>query len=255
MKTLRILTAALVMPILVIALMAAAPIHWGVTPNTKEQTPQIPKGAQELLTKHNGIFVGDTTKKEIFLTFDLGYEAGFTAEVLDILKEHNIKGNFFLCGNYIKEKDLIMRMINEGHIIGNHTDKHKELPTLSEEAIRKDINDFTEKFNAAFADSELGGVAPIEMKHFRPGKGRFDERTIRIANELNLKTVMWSIAIVDWAKTAIPVKPAVDKVVSRLHPGAIALFHITNSSMPDIIRGVIAGAIEKGYAFGDATAL
>jgi len=235
--------------ILPLILMAFAPINWGLTPNTKEQTPQVPKGAGELLQKYNGLYVTDTTKKEILLTFDLGYEAGYTAEVLDILKENNIKAIFFLCGNYIKETELVHRMINEGHLIGNHTDKHKDLPTLGEDAIRKDISDFTEKFNAAFADAELGGAAPVQIKYFRPGKGRFDEKTLRIANELGLTTMMWSSAIVDWAKTPIKVQPSVDKVISRIHPGAIVLFHITNSSMPEIIRELIPQAKAKGYSF------
>ena len=248
----KLLLPIILLPIL---FMGFAPVNWGLTHNNKELTPGIPKGAGEMLAQHNGIYVGDTTKKEIYLTFDLGYEAGHTGEVLDVLKEHNIKAIFFLCGNYLKETELVHRMMNEGHIIGNHTNHHRDLPTLDEAAIRRDIDDFTQKFNAQYGDAELGGIAPTPMRHFRPGKGRFDEKTLRIANELNLKTVMWSIAIVDWARTPIPVRSAVDKVMSRIHPGAIVLFHIANGSMPTIIRDLIPKIAEKGYTIGDATQL
>ena len=244
----KVLIVAAIIPILMLSMAMSKGIAWGLTPNTKEMTPGIPRGAQALLDAHNGIFVGDTSKKEVYLTFDLGYEAGHTAGVLDVLKENSIKAIFFLCGNYLKETELVTRMMAEGHIIGNHTDKHKDLPTLSEEAIRKDIDDFTIKFKDAYPD------AP-PLKHFRPGKGRFDERTLRVANEQNLKTVMWSSAIVDWARTPIPVQPAVDKILSRIHPGAIILFHISNSSMSDIISQLIPMLHEKGYSFGDATIL
>ena len=117
-------------------------VSWGLKPNTQEKTPVPPADGVKLLTEHGGLFVGDTAQKKVYFTFDLGYEAGYTAEVLDILKENGIKGVFFLCGNYLKETELVKRMISEGHSIGNHTDRHKDLPKLSDEGIKKDIAAF-----------------------------------------------------------------------------------------------------------------
>ena len=224
----------------------AKPINWGLKPNTKEQTPEPPTQAVQILEKYGGKFVGDTTKKEVFLTFDLGYEAGHTGAVLDILKKHDIKAIFFLCGNYLKEVELINRMIDEGHTIGNHTDHHKDLPTLSDELIKKDIVDFTTKFQEKF------GERNHTMKHFRHPKGRICERSVKIAKDEGLSTIMWSGAIVDWGKTPINAQASSDKILSRIHPGAILLFHISNSGMPKMLDILIPSLIEKGYTIGNA---
>ena len=225
---------------------AAQPVNWGLKPGKDGGLPVANPQGVELLKKYGGCYLGDTAKKEVFLTFDLGYEAGFTAEVLDILQKHNIRAIFFLCGHYLNEGELVARMIGEGHAIGNHTDKHRDLPTLDEAGIRKDIVDFNTKFNAKYSAT---------IKHFRPGKGRFDERTLRIAREEGLKTVMWSNAIVDWGKAPIDATASSAKVISRVHPGAIMLFHISNSGMPRMLEIMIPQLLELGYTFGDAGGL
>ncbi|MCL2587015.1 MAG: polysaccharide deacetylase family protein [Firmicutes bacterium] len=224
-----------------------AVVNWGLSHKGNGTTPTPPTGSTEMLTQHNGIFVGDESKKEVFLTFDLGYEAGYTADVLDVLKTHNAKAIFFLCGNYLKETDLVKRMISEGHIIGNHTNHHKDLPTLSYAAMSADIAQFTELFNEKFPGNEI--------KHFRPGKGRFNEAVLKEANEQGLKTVMWSNAIMDWQKTPIDAVKSADKILGRIHPGCICLFHISNSGMSKMLEILIPQVIEKGYTIGDATQL
>jgi len=222
---------------------AGESVAWGINPNTQERTPDPPANGAALLQEHGGLFVGDTAQKQVYFTFDLGYEAGYTAEVLDILKQHNTKGVFFLCGNYLKETDLINRMLAEGHEIGNHTDRHRDLPALSEEGITKDIADFDRLYKAAFSD------APA-LRYFRPPQGKFCARTLRIAKEQNLSTMMWSIAIVDWGKTPIDGQKSADKITSRLHPGAIILLHITNSGTVDMLRALIPQMQAKGYTAG-----
>lgn len=225
----------------------AGTVSWGLSHIGGGQTPTPPAGASEMLKKHNGMFVGDTTKKEIFLTFDLGYEAGFTTDILDVLGANNIKAIFFLCGNYLKETELVERMIAEGHIIGNHTNHHKDLPSLSHDAMRADIAEFTELFNEKFPDHKI--------KHFRPGKGRFNESVLKEAASQGLKTVMWSNAIVDWNKAPINPAKSSDKLLSRIHPGCICLLHIANSGMSKTLELLIPQAIDLGYTFGDATSL
>ena len=220
---------------------ASNSVSWGVNPNTKGITPEAPKAGVALLEKYGGMYVGDTTKPEVLFTFDLGYEAGYTAEVLDILAEHNIKGVFFLCGNYLKETDLINRMLTEGHIIGNHTDRHKDLPTVSSEAIAKDIADFDIKYKESFATAP-----PLTL--FRPPKGNLCDRTMQAVKNQNLITMMWSIAIVDWGKEPIDANKSSDKILSRLHNGAIILLHITNSGTPKMLRQLIPDMISKGFS-------
>jgi len=222
-------------------------VNWGVVPNSLEKTPEPPVGGAELLQKYNGIFVANTDKKEIFFTFDLGYEAGYTSEVLDIMAKHNIKATFFLCGHYLNEDVLVRRMIADGHVIGNHTNKHKDLPTLSEAAIRADVTEFTTMF-----DEKYGTEYGKPLTQFRHPKGRISERDMKIVNELGLKTILWSGAIVDWGKTPIDAQSNADKLTKRAHPGGIYLLHISNSGMPKMLDLLIPQLVEKGYTIGNA---
>ncbi|MBQ7973865.1 MAG: polysaccharide deacetylase family protein [Clostridia bacterium] len=212
-------------------------VNWGLSHRGNETTPVVSELGAELLKKYDGMYVGDTSKKQVYLTFDLGYEAGYTAEVLDILKEYQIKGLFFLCGNYLSQNDLIVRMQNEGHQLGNHTNKHRDLPSLSEDGIREDIRSLQ---------------LPTTPKFFRPPQGRFDEKTLRVAQEEGLRAVLWSLAIQDWQKTPkLDVAKSTNKILERVHPGAIMLFHITNPGTPEMLRSLIPALQEKGYTFGE----
>jgi len=212
-------------------------VSWGLVYRGSETTPEVSAQAAKLLQKYDGMYVGDTSQRQVYLTFDLGYEAGYTNDVLDLLKEYQIKGLFFLCGNYLKETDLIARMQNEGHQIGNHTNKHRDLPTLDEAAIRKDITDLQ---------------LPTNAKFFRPPEGRFDDKTLRVAQEQGLRAVLWSVAIQDWQREPkLDVKACMNKVLERVHPGAIMLFHITNPGTPELLRALIPALQAKGYTFGE----
>lgn len=211
-------------------------VSWGLSHHGNETTPTVSALGAKLLETYNGMYVGDTSQKQVYFTFDLGYEAGYTGEVLDILQENQIKGVFFLCGNYLQQTDLVARMQNEGHQIGNHTNKHRDLPTLSEAAIRKDLTDLQ---------------LPKTTKFFRPPQGRFDAKTLRVAQDLGLRAVLWSLAIVDWQKTPkLDVNACTNKILERIHPGAIMLFHITNPGTPEMLRQVIPALKAKGYTFG-----
>jgi len=240
------LLALLVLPFFAFSAGGGGIIDWGIGHNDKNRVPNPPDGAITLLEKYNGKFVQDTSEKKFYFTFDLGYEAGYTAEVLDILKQHNITAVFFLCGHYLNETELVNRIITEGHIIGNHTDKHKDLPKLNKEDIKKDITDFQDlaiqKFN-------------ITPTLFRPPKGRICEKSMSVVNDCGLKTIMWSNAIIDWGKTPIDANKNCNLILKRLHPGTIMLFHITNSSMPNLIRMVIDGLSSQGYSVGCASEL
>ena len=212
-------------------------VSWGLSHHGNETTPTVSAVGAQLLKEYDGMYVGDTSKKQVYLTFDLGYEAGYTGEVLDILKEYQIKGLFFLCGNYLKQQDLILRMQNEGHQLGNHTNKHRDLPSFSEAGIQQDISSLQ---------------LPTTTKFFRPPQGRFDAKTLRVAKGLGLRAVLWSLAIADWQKAPkLDVAACTNKILERVHPGAIMLFHITNPGTPEMLRSVIPALQNKGYTFGE----
>ena len=241
----KLLILPLVLSILTLTAFSSSPVfNWGLNPNTKAQTPEPPKGGAELLKKYNSLFIADETQKTVYLTFDLGYEAGHTGAVLDILKTNNIKAIFLLCGNYLKETELITRMITDGHTIGNHTNHHKDLVKLSHTDMKRDISEFTDMFSAKHPNHTL--------KHFRPPSGRFNEAVLKEVQSQNMKTIMWSGAIKDWGKSPIDATANANRVTSRIHPGAILLFHITNSGMPKMLELLIPQIMEKGYTFGDA---
>lgn len=216
-------------------------ISWGLKHFNNETTPEVSAAGKKMLAENNGIYVGNTEEKKVFLTFDLGYEAGYTSGILDALKENNLKAIFFLTGNYLKEEELIGRMINEGHSIGNHTDKHKNLPDLSAEGAKTDIVSFQNQYYSLFK-------SPV--KFFRPPSGRFNETTLKLASGEGLKTVMWSVAIVDFGKNALSETESTNLFMKRIHPGAIILMHIQQSYTPDVLRNLIKQIPEKGYTIG-----
>lgn len=237
----------LLLPLMLAVLLSPA-VSWGLHPNTRGQTPTPPEDGAALLRKYDGLYVADTNEKRVYLTFDLGYESGYTGVVLDILKAHNIKAVFFLCGNYLKEHEFVTRMIEEGHLIGNHTDRHRNLPKLTDDGITKDITDFQSKFLAQYPDAK----PPV---FFRPPQGRFDERTVKIAKDNNLRSMLWSSAIVDWNKTPFNAEAGADKILSHIHNGAIILSHITNSATPKMLELLLPRLSEKGYTVGNADEL
>lgn len=220
------------------------PVNWGLKHNGNDLPPTPPDSGAAILQKYDGLYRANTTDKKIFLTFDLGYEAGHTAQILDILKTNGFKAIFFLCGNYLQESDLINRIIAEGHTVGNHTNHHKDLPTLSRDAITTDIMDFQNKFTTAYPNTP----APTFM---RPPKGRFDEKTLDIAKQNGMRTMLWSIAIKDWGKTAIDHEKSAQTLAKRLHPGAIILLHITNAGMPKTLETLVPMLKERGYTVGN----
>lgn len=144
-------------------------ISWGLSHKNNETTPNIPKNAKQMLDNHNGIYVGDTNQKKIYLTFDLGYEPGNTHQILDTLKSNHANAIFFLNTNYLKETSLVNRMLNEGHSIGNHTSKHKDLPTLNLQEIKTDIQNFKIEFDKKY-NNESNSESNKEINNHKEKK-------------------------------------------------------------------------------------
>lgn len=165
-------------------------ISWGLKRSDNHEPPTLDSSSVDSLNKYEGLSIGNGEKPYIYMTFDLGYEAGYTGKILDILKENEVKAVFFITGHYLNtEPELVKRMIEEGHTVGNHTVNHKSLPGLIDSEIEKEIMDLHnalyDKFN-------------YEMTYFRPPKGEFSEKSLNVVTKLGYKTVLWSFAYDDW---------------------------------------------------------
>ena len=217
-------------------------IGWGIQRKNSHEQPDLGAKNTELINKYNGMALGNKDKKYIYLTFDLGYEAGYTAKILDALKQNNVKGTFFVTAHYVNTaSDLVKRMIDEGHIVGNHTVNHKSMPSLSDGELTTEVMKLHqviyEKYN-------------YEMKYIRPPKGEFSERTLSLCEKLGYKTVMWSFAYVDWEENKQPSEEeAMQKIIPNLHNGEIMLLHATSKTNADIMDKMIKRVQEEGYEF------
>ncbi|MDR0406174.1 MAG: polysaccharide deacetylase family protein [Clostridiales bacterium] len=217
-------------------------IQWGVK-KTEGEPPQIPAAWSEMLQRFDGYYLGGGgDSKKIFLTFDEGYEAGYTAPILDTLKEKNVPAAFFVTGAYLdKEGGLVRRMTDEGHIVGNHTVNHPSMPEVADDQkLEAEINGLEEKF------FRLTG---LHMKYLRPPKGEFSERTLAISQKLGYKTVLWSNAYVDWTGNGNSAKNALTQVTKYLHDGCIILLHAVSRENADALGDIINSARDMGYTF------
>lgn len=217
----------------------------GFGPGTKMDAANRPLGAlnpQEKYAKYGAIFIGEDTKN-IYLTMDEGYENGYTAQILDILKEADCKVVFFVTYPYVKQnKDLVQRMIDEGHVVGNHSVNHKSMPTLSLEDASKEItklhNYMLEKFN-------------YEMYLFRPPMGEFSEQTLALSQSLGYRSVLWSFAYLDYDTANQPApEKALNKVIKAEHSGAVYLLHAVSSTNTEILTDVINTFRNDDYEVG-----
>lgn len=198
---------------------------------------------------YNAVFV-DEESKGVYLTFDMGYENGFTPQILDTLKEKNVKGVFFLTGHYAKSApELVQRMIDEGHVLGNHSWGHPEditsLPLSEVDASIMDLH--------TYIAENFGGY---EMKLWRFPAGTFSEQTLRVAQSEGYRSVFWSFAYKDWLVDAQPdPAAATETMLKKAHPGAIYLIHAVSKTNADILGDVIDQLQAKGYAIEDPNGL
>ena len=188
---------------------------WGLSFRTEGQTP-IGPAAQDTLSRYDAAYVGSSGEKVLYLTFDAGYENGCTEKILDTLKKHEVEAAFFLVGNYIeKNADLVRRMVEEGHIVGNHTMHHPDM-----------------------------------RKFYRPPQGLYSEENLKMAQQLGYKTVFWSLAYADWNNDAQPTAQyAFGKLLPRTHNGAVVLLHSTSKTNAEILDELLTQWKGMGYAF------
>lgn len=218
--------------------------NWGLGFGAKGQPPTGMATPAEL-KKYDTYYIGDTDQKVIYLTFDAGYENGYTPAILDALKKHNVKVTFFLVGNYLETKpDLVKRMLEEGHTVANHTYSHPNMSRISSQA---DFQNELQKLEKAF--EEITGQ-PMK-KYYRPPQGKYSVNNLKMAKELGYKTFFWSLAYADWYNDKQPTREhALDKLLGRIHPGAIVLLHSTSKTNSEILDELLTKWEEMGYTFG-----
>ena len=227
---------------------AAGITDWGLSFQS-EGAPPVANASQDYLKEFGALYVGDTNKKEIYITFDAGFENGNTERILDALKKHGVKATFFLVGNYFEtQPELVKRMAEEGHTIGNHTYSHPDMSKIG------DIQSFQTELqkNEALYRDILGSEMP---KLYRPPQGKFCEENLKMAQQLGYSTVFWSLAYVDWYTDDQPTpEQAFSKLLPRVHPGAVVLLHSTSSTNAEILDELLTKWEETGYSFGDLEA-
>ncbi len=216
---------------------------WGIKRNTGGLPPDADPGAPELLAKYGGIYIGDTSNKEIYLTFDEGYENGYTPKILDVLKENRVSAAFFITGPYLaKHQELVRRMVEEGHIVGNHTIHHPSLPSLSDKEMEEEVLGLDRAFYEKFGK---------HMEYLRPPKGEYSERTLALTQKLGYRNVFWSFAYDDWYRDKVRGHEYAYSIVMRnIHNGAILLLHAVSKDNADALDYIIKSIREKGYTIG-----
>ena len=222
---------------------------WGLSFRQEGSAPIGPASARELY-RYDGVYLGDTTKKVLYLTFDAGYENGCTGKILDILKKHNVPAAFFLVGNYIQTNpDLVRRMVQEGHIVGNHTMHHPDMSKIStQDAFEKELKSL-EQLYLETTGQEL-------PKYYRPPQGIYSQENLEMAKALGYKTVFWSLAYVDWNNDKQPTKEyAFSKLLPRTHNGAVILLHSTSQTNASILDELLCKWKEQGYTFAPISEL
>ena len=214
---------------------------WGL--NFRESgTAPIGNAGVDQLKKYDAAYLGDTSEKVLYLTFDAGYENGCTEKILDTLKKHNVPAAFFLVGNYIeKNADLVRRMAAEGHTVGNHTMHHYDMSKISDPAaFARELQDLEALYQQTVGE-------PME-KYYRPPQGIYSEENLRQAQQLGYKTVFWSLAYVDWKNDAQPTaEAAFAKLLPRTHPGAVVLLHSTSQTNAAILDELLTRWEQQGY--------
>lgn len=245
MKRILGITASVLMMVFATwAFVSADELHWGFKKAKNGEQIQIPDELNQMLTKYDAIYRGDPEKKKIYLTFDNGYENGYTEQILNTLKEEKISATFFLTGHYVTSaSDLVKRMVEDGHTIGNHSDKHPNMARLSESQILTEWQNF---------DAKLKEVAGVERTYVaRPPEGVYNEQLLAVGAKNDYRHIFWSIAFKDWEKDIVRGPGyAYNELMTQLHPGAIILMHTVAKDNAEALPLFIKEAKSLGYTFG-----
>ncbi len=223
---------------------AAVNTNWGLSFRENGKTP-VGNASADYLKQYHAYYAGSPDSKNIYLTFDAGYENGYTPAILDALKKHNVKATFFVVGNYIKTSpELVKRMVEEGHTVGNHTYNHPDMSKISDvEAFKKELNSLETLYKETTGQEMT--------KFYRPPQGKYSEQNLKQASDMGYITFFWSLAYVDWYVDKQPThEQAFDKLLTRIHPGAVVLLHSTSKTNAEILDDLLTKWEAAGYTFG-----
>lgn len=218
--------------------------NWGLGFGTEGAQP-TGNASASALAEYDAYYVGGFDEKIIYLTFDCGYENGNTEAILDALKKHDAPATFFVVGHYLESApELVKRMVDEGHTVGNHTYHHPDMSKIADKAtFQKEMDDVLTKFK------EVTGTDM--MMYYRPPQGKYSTANLQMAKELGYSTFFWSLAYVDWNVDSQPShEEAMKKLTGRIHPGAIVLLHNTSKTNGEIMDEILTKWEEMGYSFG-----
>lgn len=222
--------------------LSSSKIEWGVSRGKDHMQPDLGSKNIKLMEENNGIYMGNKDKKYIYLTFDLGYEAGYTEKILEVLKQNEVTAVFFVTAHYINSApEIVQKMLDYNQILGNHTVNHKSMPSCDLETIKSEVMDLhtavKEKFN-------------YEMKYLRPPKGEYSQKSLAYCNSLGYTTVMWSFAYDDWDENKQGREEyGKKKIYENLHNGEVMLLHATSKDNANILDEVIKEIKKEGYEF------
>ena len=231
------------------AVLTSADGNWGLSVPQEGKPPTAAASADEL-KKYNAWYLDPSGENVLYLTFDAGYENGNTPAILDALKKHQAPAAFFVVGNYLETSpDLVRRMLDEGHLVANHTYHHPDMSKISStEAFQKELQSLETKFQ------EITGQSM--PKFYRPPQGKYSQKNLQMAKDLGYETFFWSLAYVDWYQDKQPTKEAAfQKLLGRVHPGAVILLHSTSSTNAAILDELLTKYEEMGYTFRPLTDL
>ncbi|MFZ5899531.1 MAG: delta-lactam-biosynthetic de-N-acetylase [Bacillota bacterium] len=216
---------------------------WYFRRNSDHKPPATDPAFVRIIGNGKGLYLGNTAAKRIYLTFDEGYENGYTSHILDVLRDNKVPAAFFVTGPYVaSQPELVKRMAAEGHVIGNHTQSHPSMPKVSNAVLRDEILSVHE---------QVKSLTGREMHFLRPPMGEFNQRTIDLTAQLGYKTVFWSMAYKDWDVHNQPGREAAVKhVLGNIHPGAVILLHAVSQSNAEALDTIIKQLKAQGYVFG-----
>lgn len=217
--------------------------NWGLGFGKSGEKPTGNATVDEM-KKYNAYYMADGDEKVLYLTFDCGYENGNTEAILDALKAHNAPATFFVVGHFLESApELVKRMVADGHTVGNHTYHHPDMSKISDtDSFAQEIND------AAALFKEVTGT-DMAM-YYRPPQGKYSTVNLQMAKDMGYSTFFWSLAYVDWNTDAQPThEEALEKLMGRVHPGAIVLLHNTSKTNGEILDEVLTKWEEMGYTF------
>lgn len=218
--------------------------NWGLGFSEEGKRP-VGNATVEELKKYNAYYAADTDEKILYLTFDTGYENGNMPQILSALKKHNISATFFVVGSFISSQpELLKQMITDGHTIGNHTMTHPNMAKIADKnSFHKELEGVEQLYHEVTGQSM--------PRFYRPPQGIYSTDNLSMAKELGYHTFFWSLAYVDWYENNQPTKEqAFEKLLKRIHPGAIVLLHSTSSTNAQILDELLSEWEKMGYSFG-----